>query len=259
MKWKREGKSCKQRWRQCGKKRKKPGAGNIDGPKSWKVGNEPIRRGARPWCLWKFRPYPKFLMLVIQQNCGKRYKSIISSLEAGLSLNVENQTELVSHSYCLAVDITEFASLSKSCKRKTRIVNVYDNKIGIEQKWSRSSLRVQRAIEDISWARLIKYWVLIVWDINTHSTIWNPHYHWKQNARPLKMLIDTYKQWIYNDPDYATCPHSVGILIIDLALTSPELGPLCMWEIPKEYYLFSDHKLILVEWDEIEEEISRCQ
>lgn len=68
------------------------------------------------------------------------------------------------------------------------------------------------------------------------------------------MLIKTYELFINNDPDYATRPSSGGISIIDLALTSPELGPLRVWEIPEEYPSLSDHELILLEWDEMEEE-----
>lgn len=40
--------------------------------------------------------------------------------------------------------------------------------------------------------------------------------------------------------------------IIDLALTSLDLGPLRVWEIPEEYLSLSDHELILVEWEDIE-------
>ena len=47
-----------------------------------------------------------------------------------------------------------------------------------------------------------------------------------------------------NDTDFPTRPASRGISIIDLALTSPALGPLRVWEIPEEYPSFSDHELI---------------
>ena len=40
--------------------------------------------------------------------------------------------------------------------------------------------------------------------------------------------------------------------IIDLALTSPGLGLLCVWEILEEYPLLSDHELILSEWEDME-------
>lgn len=159
----------------------------------------------------------------------------------------------------MALDITEFGSLLSGRKRKTRIINVYDNKIGEGQKWQGSSPRVRRAIEDMSWLSLIKHRVLIVGDLNAHSTMWNPHCHRRQNAGPLETLIETYELLINNDPDYATRPSSGGISIIDLSLTSPELGPLRVWEIPEEYPSLSDHELISVEWDEMEEEASRSQ
>ncbi len=38
---------------------------------------------------------------------------------------------------------------------------------------------------------------------------------------------------------------------MDLALTSPELGQLPVWEIPEEYPLISDHELILLRWDQV--------
>lgn len=57
---------------------------------------------------------------------------------------------------------------------------------------------------------------------------------------------------VNNDTDFPTRPSSPGISIIDLALTSPDLGPLRVWEIPEEYPSLSDHELILVEWKDIE-------
>lgn len=156
----------------------------------------------------------------------------------------------------MALDITEFGSSLSRRKRKTRIINVYDNKIGEGQRWQGSSPRVRRAIEDMSWQSLIKRRVLIVGDMNAHSSMWNPHCHKRQNAGPLETLIETYELFINNDPDYATRPSSGGISIIDLALTSPQLGPLRVWEIPEEY---PSHELILVEWEEMEEEKSRSQ
>lgn len=111
----------------------------------------------------------------------------------------------------------------------------------------------------MSWQSLIKRRVLIVGDMNAHSTMWNPHCHKRQNAGPLETLIETYELLVNNDPDYATRLSSGGISIIDLALTSPQLGPLRVWEIPEEYPSLSDHELILVEWEEMEEEKSRSQ
>ena len=241
-------------------------------------------------------------MIVLQQNCGKRYESTILALEAGLGLNaaivciqepflgnrsiahagfnfywpsgisnrkdirvlvavrkdivntviVENRTDLVSHPYCLVLDIKELDRQRQRCIRRTRVVNLYDSKVGEGQTWQGSSPTVRRAMQDIPWRSVIKGRVLILGDMNAHSTMWNPHCRQKQNAGPLEELIERYELMVNNDTDFPTRPASRGISIIDLALTSPALGPLRAWEIPEEYPSFSDHELILVEWEDSE-------
>ena len=148
---------------------------------------------------------------------------------------VENRMDLISHPYGMVLDITEGHIHGGGQKRKTRIVNIYDNKLGEGQTWQGPELRIRRAIEDFPWRPIIKRQVLIVGDINAHSPVWNPYCHRRKNAGPLEELIDSYELIVNNDPDYATRPSSQGSLsIIDLALTSPELGPLSVGEIPEE-------------------------
>ncbi len=98
----------------------------------------------------------------------------------------------------------------------------------------------------------MKRQVLIVGDMNAYSPMWNPYCHLRKNAGPLEELIDGYDLIVNNDPDYTTRPSSQGQLsIIDLALTSPELGQLLVWEIPEEYPSVSDHELVLLGWDQV--------
>ena len=157
----------------------------------------------------------------------------------------------------MVLDITEGDIHGKGKKRKTRIVNIYDNKLGEGQTWQGSELRIRQAIEDFPWQFIMKRRVLIVGDMNAHSPIWNPHCHTRKNAGPLEGLTDSYESIVNNDPDHATRPLSQGsVSIIDLALTSPSLGPLCIWEIPEEYPSLSDHELILLGWEEMERENS---
>ncbi len=82
--------------------------------------------------------------------------------------------------------------------------------------------------------------------------MWNPHCRQNVNAGPLEALIESYELILNNDTDFPTCPSSPGISTIDLALTSPELGLLRVWEIPEEYPSLSDHELILIEWEDID-------
>ena len=88
--------------------------------------------------------------------------------------------------------------------------------------------------------------------MNAYSSMWNPHCRQSINAGPLEELIESYELIVNNDTEFPTRPSSPGISIIDLALTSPDLGPLQVWEIPEEYPSLSDHELILIEWEDID-------
>ena len=46
---------------------------------------------------------------------------------------IENRTDLVSHPYCMVLDIRELHPQSGKCLRKIRVVNLYDNKVGKRQ------------------------------------------------------------------------------------------------------------------------------
>ena len=65
---------------------------------------------------------------------------------------------------------------------------------------------------------------MIVGDMNSHSLMWNPLCCQKQNVGPLEQLIEIYKLLVNNDTDFPTQSGSRGKSIIDLALTSPDLG-----------------------------------
>ena len=43
---------------------------------------------------------------------------------------IDNQMDLVHHLYCLVLDIKELYHLSEKVLRKTRVINLYDNKAG---------------------------------------------------------------------------------------------------------------------------------
>ena len=62
---------------------------------------------------------------------------------------VENRTDLVSHPYCIVLDIRELHPQSRRCLRRTRVVNLYDNKVGKDQPWQGPNASVRRAIQDI--------------------------------------------------------------------------------------------------------------
>ena len=86
--------------------------------------------------------------------------------------------------------------------------------------------------------------MLLLGDINTNSPICNSHCQIRKNAKPLEDLIEKFDLLINNEPGQTTRPASKEISIIDLALSTTELGFLTLWEIPKVYTSLSDHELI---------------
>ncbi len=153
--------------------------------------------------------------------------------------------------YCIVLDMRELDPVSRKYSRRKRVVNLYDNKIGNGCVWQGSSSIIRRAIQNIPWRLVIRGRVLIIGDMNAHSSMWNPHCRQNVNAGPLEELIESYELIFNNDTEFPMRPSSLGISIINLALTSPDLGSLRMWEIPEEYPSLSDHELILVEWEDM--------
>ena len=88
-------------------------------------------------------------------------------------------------------------------------------------------------------------------DINAYSPIWNSHCYKKQNATIFEEPIKQFGLLINNDPERATRPSNREVLLIDLALSLPQLSPLTLWKIPEKYPLLSDHKLIVLQWEDV--------
>lgn len=68
---------------------------------------------------------------------------------------IENWTDLVSHPYCIILDIRKINPVSRKYSRKTRVVNFYNNKISNRCVWQGSSSIIQQAIQEILWKPII--------------------------------------------------------------------------------------------------------
>lgn len=130
---------------------------------------------------------------------------------------IEHRTDLINHPYVMLLEICELDPRSKKPGRKTRVVNIYDNRVGRSCTWEGGISRIQRALEDIRRESVIRNRVLIAGDINAHSPIWNPHCHRRQNATILEEFIERFGLLINNKPGRATCPssHTISILFIN--------------------------------------------
>lgn len=48
---------------------------------------------------------------------------------------IKNWTDLINYPYNICLDIKKVDRQTKKCLRKTRVINLYDNKIGQRQLW----------------------------------------------------------------------------------------------------------------------------
>lgn len=164
--------------------------------------------------------------------------------DLGGRIVVETRSDLVDHPYVQAIDIWELDSQQKK-KRKTRLVNVYDNWVGEGQVFRGDRTERRRAIDDIDWNNVIKGRTIILGDFNAHSPYGNLACRHRLRADQLETIIDDYGLLVNNDTTMATRPKQTpGHSIIDLTLTIPELDYLPAWTIDPDYVTPSDHELI---------------
>lgn len=184
---------------------------------------------------------------IVLGNVGDRRQQRVAmgvKKDLGGRLIVENRSDLVNHPYIQVFDVWELDS-SRKKKRKTRIVNVYDNWVGEGQIWRGITNERRRAINDVNWSTIIENRTIIVGDFNAHSPYWNPLCRDKQRSEKLETLIDSFGLLINNDFSKATrAKRTPGHSIIDLTFTTSDMGYLPSWTIDPEYATPSDHELI---------------
>jgi hypothetical protein len=82
---------------------------------------------------------------------------------------VKARIDLVDHPYALALDVWDTHRETKAKRRRTRLINVYDNRIGPETCYEGDYNYSRRAIKDISWDVLLRGRVVLLGDFNAHS------------------------------------------------------------------------------------------
>ena len=68
---------------------------------------------------------------------------------------IKRRSDLVNHPYFLALDVWELHPQSRQKRRKTRLINYYDNRIGPNTTYVDNLDSNRRAIQDINWEPLI--------------------------------------------------------------------------------------------------------
>lgn len=70
---------------------------------------------------------------------------------------VKNWINLISYPYYMAPNVTKLEVFSSTDKRKTKVINIYDNKIGKGQRWQRLNPRKKRILKNIDWQFITKH------------------------------------------------------------------------------------------------------
>ena len=156
---------------------------------------------------------------------------------------LEHRTDLIDSTHTQCLDIWDTHRGSKS--RRTRLVNIYDQRI---QEDGSSS---HRAIEHIQWSEIITTRTILAGDFNTRSPRWDPFVRKPQNASYLEGLIDTYSL-ILNNTEDPTRKEGNSKSVIDLTLSTIEMGALESWQVDLEHSTPSDHEVISFSWEDPE-------
>jgi Endonuclease-reverse transcriptase len=158
----------------------------------------------------------------------------------------EARSDLVNHSYVIALDIWDLQLDTQKKARRTRLINCYDNRIGPNTTYHGDIDSNRRAIDDINWENLIQGRAILLGDFNAHSPYWNPLTDRRKDASSLEAIIDKFDLILNNESGAITRPNSRdNNSIIDLTFTTTSIRLLNSWLIEEEYTTPSNHELIV--------------
>jgi hypothetical protein len=149
----------------------------------------------------------------------------------------EERTDLTEGPHVQCLDVWETVHRRKI--RSTRLINVY-NKARVEGGGY--------TIDHVDLSRLIVGRTILAGDFNARSPAWDPWATSRHNAGTVEKLIERH-ELIVNNNDYQ--PTRIGKnckSIIDLTLSTRNVGALTTWAIDSERATISDHEVIIFEW-----------
>jgi len=103
----------------------------------------------------------------------QREKRVFIAVRRDLAAQViiEARTDLINHPYAIALDIWELHPKTKAKRRRTRLINIYDNRIGRGTCYEKEANYIWRVIKEISWNILLRGRVVLLGDFNAYSPL----------------------------------------------------------------------------------------
>jgi ribonuclease HI len=152
----------------------------------------------------------------------------------------EERTDLINSPYIQCLDIWETQHRRKV--RCTRLINIY-NKARMEEGGY--------TIDRINLSRLIEGRTILAGDFNARSPAWDPWAESRRNAGTTEQLIERHGL-ILNNNDQPTRRGRDCQSIIDLTLSTSNVGHLEMWEMDENLATPSDHEVIVFSWSPLQ-------
>ena len=137
-------------------------------------------------------------------------------------------------------------------------MNVYDQFIDRKYIFLGAYVRRRRAIEDVSWNKIIIKRIIFINDFNVYSSKWNLIYEKLIKVKVFETLLTKFNLVIINEKGMPTKRLLEKIFIINLVVTSPDIKDIITWYIlGKKFLSILDYELIVVNWSDLAEDLAR--
>jgi hypothetical protein len=171
-------------------------------------------------------------------ECAKRETRVALAIRVDVldRYVFEERTDLINSPYVQCLDVWETRHRRKV--RRTRLINIY-NKARMEDGGY--------AIDRIDLSRLIEGRTILAGDFNARSPMWDPWTNSRYNASTTEQLVERHGL-VLNNNDQPTRRGRDCQSIIDLTISTPNVGQLEMWEVDEDLATPSDHEVIVFSW-----------
>lgn len=152
----------------------------------------------------------------------------------------EERTDLAGGPHVQYLDIWETVHRRKV--RSTRLINIY-NKARVEAGGY--------TIDHIDLSRLIMGTTILTGDFNARSPTWDPWMAGRRNVGTTEQLIERNDLIINNNDHQPTGWGKNCRSIIDLTLSTRQVGALTAWDLDSDRATTSDHEVIVFAWTQL--------
>jgi len=152
----------------------------------------------------------------------------------------EERTDLAGGPHVQCLDVWETVHRRKV--RSTRLINIY-NKARVEGGGY--------TIDHIDWSKLIVGRTILAGDFNARSPAWDPWSAGRRNAGTTERLIERHDLIINNNDHQPTRWGKNCKSIIDLTLSTRQVGALTAWDVDSDLATTSDHEVIVFAWAQL--------